>query len=914
MTSKLLRQLSLFISYILILSLLIFFTARASLIAGAILAIVLIIFSVLLRYIMKIIKIQKNMKYYRILTYEGDFPKSDKIFKLLKNIHSTRRNIFERFFYGDPWFTFLIYRENRRGKSKDSKLGFYLAGDKELMVSVRKHFSNIYPNIEFHEADESHLDFPTKRSYFGYAKLKHNSLKQGYPIEIFQHDNLTKIVSIMEPDTWLQFRFRRNYGFKLRKAIKKTDEDIREQKFKDRDNYEKEIWKETNKRFTYSDVAFDTTISMATNSHDGQHLLKDMYTILNECKSVNELVYRPSMFKVVDWYNLWKRGKSVLTSRELANFVHMPVINRDNSLIDKIKPYTPYIELGNTPLSEDTLATGLKLGTLDHPIIKDREVFILPEILRKQFCVTGATGSGKTNLLNCILNNFNKSFVESSEATPGFSLVDPSGSAIKLLLNRLLVFETFEGNEVDWDKVHFIKVKDSEYPLACNLLAKLDGENSEEMIDNVFRIISENFDTATQAERLLRYTIKALIHDPKETHTIMSVIRMLYKNDDIFRKRIIDRIRPYTEMYEVVNFFDNEASDLIESPSGQAVLNRLDVFKSNSTLRNLFCQKEFNLPIRKWMDEGHIVFYDLVGMSEQEIKIFCSYIAYMYYRVADQRPADTSLLHLTVVDEAHKVQASIFPKIISEQRKFGHSLGIATQNLDDLNSELRSALVNNQSNFFVCRQGESGSALATKIFKSSDRKEQHYTESYFKQLPDNVCALRTQDVIEGETVNVKTQVKVKPIDRVMEDGKVADYKDQYEPKIADEWTMKKAIELSANNGMYYKEIPKMVRAFFEDEEYTYQGKQQEEFKADVIKRKPIVPEELKRKSKKQTQEIKPKTKKLKLNKSKVVLKASKDEVNQEERTEPNEDELVSQETERSNNVGSFLSGFTGKGD
>lgn len=99
MTSKLLRQLSLFISYILILSLLIFFTARASLIAGAIFAIVLIIFSMLLRYIMKIIKIQKNMEYYRILTYEGDFPKSDKIFKLLKNIHSTRRNIFERFFF-----------------------------------------------------------------------------------------------------------------------------------------------------------------------------------------------------------------------------------------------------------------------------------------------------------------------------------------------------------------------------------------------------------------------------------------------------------------------------------------------------------------------------------------------------------------------------------------------------------------------------------------------------------------------------------------------------------------------------------------------------------------------------------------------------------------------------------------------
>lgn len=106
MTSKILRQFSLFISYILILLLLIYFTARVSLIAGAMLAIVFIIFSITFRFIMKIIKIQKNMKYYRILTYEGDFPKSDKIFKLLKNIHSTRRNIFERFFYGDPWFTF----------------------------------------------------------------------------------------------------------------------------------------------------------------------------------------------------------------------------------------------------------------------------------------------------------------------------------------------------------------------------------------------------------------------------------------------------------------------------------------------------------------------------------------------------------------------------------------------------------------------------------------------------------------------------------------------------------------------------------------------------------------------------------------------------------------------------------------
>ena len=114
----------------------------------------------------------------------------------------------------------------------------------------------------------------------------------------------------------------------------------------------------------------------------------------------------------------------------------------------------------------------------------------------------------------------------------------------------------------------------------------------------------------------------------------------------------------------------------------------------------------------------------------------------------------------------------------------------------------------------------------------------------------------------------------------MEDGKVANYKDKYEPKIADEWTMKKAIELSANNGMYYKEIPKMVRAFFEDEVYTYRGKPQEEFKADLIKRKPVVPEDIKRKPKEQKNEQQ--TKKPKLRKNKNILKTSKEEVNQEE--------------------------------
>ncbi|NCT39985.1 hypothetical protein GTW56_30190 [Bacillus sp. EB93] len=63
---------------------------------------------------------------------------------------------------------------------------------------------------------------------------------------------------------------------------------------------------------------------------------------------------------------------------------------------------------------------------------------------------------------------------------------------------------------MNWDKVHWIALRNTEYPPAMNLLQKLPGETNQTVTDSVMRIIRENFQIAPQAERLLRNCVHSL--------------------------------------------------------------------------------------------------------------------------------------------------------------------------------------------------------------------------------------------------------------------------------------------------------------------------------------------------------------------------------------------------------------------
>src|SRR5690606_23237554 len=135
------------------------------------------------------------------------------------------------------------------------------------------------------------------------------------------------------------------------------------------------------------------------------------------------------------------------------------------------------------------------------------------------------------------------------------------------------------------------------------------------------------FGVAPQSERLLELCIQTLLADTEKEHTILGVQLLLLR--PMFRREVLNRIRNNPANLGLVQFWEEEAEDLMEQ-SRNAILNRIHAFVSNPFLKRIFGQPDFAFPVRKWMDEGHMVFYDFGGMSETEIGLIGGYLSYLH--------------------------------------------------------------------------------------------------------------------------------------------------------------------------------------------------------------------------------------------------------------------------------------------
>ncbi|MDF9626103.1 hypothetical protein P5775_25715 [Bacillus cereus] len=805
-----------------------------------------------IRWIFFILRIQRNFEYVQFLPHENDGVSQEMVGQLIRRIHGTKRKWIERLIFGREWYSFVVHY--KIDENKGAQYCFYLGAERSKLRALQVNFKSIYPRLEFFPAKE--IEFPRKKAVGGRLKLKSNSIKKALPLSRYKTDHLPGILSHMQPGTWLQLAFSANDGWKLKKSIASLEEDIREDKnASERTTFDKEELSSLKHRYAGNEVAFDCTVSLASECYPGVPLLKNVANAINSVlHDVNELRYR-RWRRAVEWYPTTKPYRMVWTGSELANLLHLPHFD-DKGLMKKLSKQIPHSSRGAELLPEGVLSSteGIPFGVLNHPFVKNREVRVLPSVLGKHWLLLGVNGSGKSTLINKILMESIYGFLKrkKDEKVPGFSFADPAQDTALVLLNQMLLAE-LKGADVDWSRVHWISFKNTEYPLAMNLLYKFPGETNEFVTDIIMKIIHENFQVAQQAERLLRHCIETLLADPEETHTLLGVKRLL--RDYTFRKRIISRLKGNPETAELYDFWIMEAPDLLDM-STTPILNRIDIFTSNKLFKRMFGQKEFALPVRKWFDEGHIIFYDFSGMSEREISVIGSALTYLYYRVADMRQGKP-LLHQFVIDEAAKVKASIFPYMIREQRKKGLSLGIATQSIKNLDKELQSELINVQGNFFVCRQGSEDAQVSTKFFKvaGKNKDESTYTEGFLSGLADRVAVIRTQDHINGVDQTVQAVVEVPPLDRYHEDGTKVDFRNEEDVKKSNAWTLKKAEELSAKNGYHQSEIDLMIQAYMRDEEYVPKKKTVLVSSSPVRKKKaplskqPQTPENLKRKAK-----------------------------------------------------------------
>ncbi|HHL0973366.1 TPA: ATP-binding protein [Bacillus cereus] len=739
----------------------------------------------------------KRYRYVMLIPHIEDEVTTEKLGQMIRHVHGTGRKSLERILKGRDWYRMIMYRPEGRKE----RVRYYIGGPEERLKGILQAIRSAYVHSEVYTIPKEEMPFPTRKAVGGRMVLKRKRLEATLSLAQYTRDILPMLGSAIEERTWVDIAFSPDNGYRLTKGIRKAEKAIKKKKRQELDAFEKEEIRALNRRFSKNEVAFQVSVSFASEQYPGVPVIKNLgQMVASVMADVNELRYRRLRWCIPAVpHPIY--GNMIWTGSELLNLFHLPNVTGDKD--SKIEKQILYLDKGETMIPGDMLSEGIAIGHVMHPYIKNRLVQIREEFFKNHGYITGKVGSGKSTIAMKVMQSVIDQWIEKPEESGGLSLLDPTEDLAYIALNRLLKAEK-DGKHVDWGKVHFFRFRNTAYPPALNLLHRFPEEDTQTVVEAVMEMIKFMIQgQAPQTERLLRAMIGTLLCDQKQQHTILSI--PLFITDELFRAYVLENLGGPEKKY-YTNFWKYEVGSALED-STQAILNRLDIFRSTAHLKRIYGQSHFSLNIRTWMDQGHLIFYDLAGMGKEDRQLTVGYIANQYHRIAQQRPHG-SKLHLMMIDEAQEVQVPVLPSIVEKDRKHGLGLWVITQQVSgQLDKTLTDRLTEAGGNYFVCRQGHSSAKVLEGIMQKQFRTE------YLQNLPNLVVAIQTQDYMDGKAQNVWCTVQVPPLDRYLPDGKVVTYGNDREMKASNEWTTSKIYELEQSSGKSSAEIDQEIDEF-----------------------------------------------------------------------------------------------------
>jgi len=786
---------------------------------------------------------KQKFRYVRILPHELISTDDQKVERFIDLFGGFNRTKIERFKKGRDWFRWLIH------KDAEGNIAFYFGYPEDRTTGVMRSFLNAYPEAEVHKLSHEEVPLPKadpKAGYGGYFLPTKQGDQEGLPLKAFKatDDGMPDILSCLDAgekdrEVWLDIHFSPTSNRELKRVVKKAANGIlgknstssgsfdleqfgREvfkditsngptksapiykssTKTKDLDSDKQEQLKSLRRRFTGRESAFRVSIFLYVEGNYANSVAQTAATSIRKnleydnglrfvkarVKEIGESAPIPS-----------SRKEMIFTGQELANLLHFPTGTSN------IYQYIPHLKKGQRSLKSTELTTGVSVGRLSHPIIKNRPVRIPKEMFKRHFVLSGQIGSGKSSEGIEMCQSLIDDWLEDPENAPGFSYMDPARETVLTLLTRLMKAE-MDGKKVDWSKVHYVYLGPSDHSIGLNLLHKNEGEETDTIVSEILGLLKYAYGGDTpRMDRIVRNVLTTLVED-KQKHTILGIVPLLTNED--FRNRILPRVQHDS----VIRQFWKTEFTAIEGQMDQVIspiLNRLSPFTTNKTMRRMYGQAEWGLELKKYMDEGHIFLWDLLSLGEEQIKLTCGHLLNQIYKVAKTRGTG-SKLHVVAVDEAHLVQIPIMKEMIFELRKFGICLGLITQFVHQFEPWLLDAISETVGTILTCTQGPKGAAALAQITAG------HFDKTYFQKLPDRIVAVYTKEKGEdGRNHITSCVVEADPPYVYMPDGRIADYTNQQEMRKAFDWALEKGRELQKRDGRAIEEVDKEIDRYLE---------------------------------------------------------------------------------------------------
>jgi hypothetical protein len=325
--------------------------------------------------------------------------------------------------------------------------------------------------------------------------------------------------------------------------------------------------------------------------------------------------------------------------------------------------------------------------------------FLYPDERRRHLYIVGQTGTGKsTLLLNLIAQDIKR--------RAGLALLDPHGDLAEAVLMHYPKPRT--GDLV------YLNPADAERPIGFNPLSAVPEDLKPIVADGVVSAFRHVWPDSwgPRLDYILTNSIRALLDVPGAT--LLMLPRLLI--DETFRLHLVEQhvadpvVRSFW-LNEYAGYSDNfriEAVSPIQNKIGKALI--------EPRLRNMLAQPTSTIDLRRLMDEGAVVIRNLAkgrlgeGVSHLLGALLTTAFAQAALSRADIKADRRRVFHL-YADEFQSFATESFGLILSEARKYGLTLTVAHQFLEQLPDSLRAAIFGNVGSVLSCRAGASDAGI-----------------------------------------------------------------------------------------------------------------------------------------------------------------------------------------------------------
>ena len=322
----------------------------------------------------------------------------------------------------------------------------------------------------------------------------------------------------------------------------------------------------------------------------------------------------------------------------------------------------------------------------------DRPLRIFDVDRRRHLYVVGQTGTGKTTLLKNIVG-------QDLQRGAGVAVLDPHGDLADELLDLVPKHRI--------DEVHFLDPTDAERPFGFNPFFRSNPDERSLIAENLTAIFKSQWRDSwgPRLEYILRNTFRALLDAPDHLRPSFLCVPLTLINPD-YRNRLIGHVvDPQTRI-----FFDELSSwparQLAEALS--PVQNKIGEFLSNPYTRNILGQWKPSFDLFELMNRQQILIVRLPKgtLGESTANLFGSFIAGGLQQAAMRRAAipvnERTDFHL-VIDEFPNFTTGTFANVLSESRKYGLTLTIGHQYINQMSEPIEKAVFGNVGSLAVFR-------------------------------------------------------------------------------------------------------------------------------------------------------------------------------------------------------------------